>query len=57
MYTRREAIGCIGLITPWNYPLLQAIWKIAPALAYGNTVILKPSEYSSLSCLMLSQLI
>jgi aldehyde dehydrogenase (NAD+) len=42
-HTRRESIGVCGLISPWNYPLLIAAWKLAPALACGNTVILKPS--------------
>ena len=55
MEVRREAFGCVGLITPWNYPLMQAVWKLAPALAYGNTVVLKPSEYSSFSSLYLAQ--
>ena len=43
-FTRREAVGVIGQITPWNYPLMMAIWKIAPALAAGNTIVLKPAE-------------
>ena len=43
-FTRREAVGVIGQVTPWNYPLMMAIWKIAPALAAGNTVVLKPAE-------------
>ena len=43
-FTRREAVGVIGQITPWNYPLMMAIWKIGPALAAGNTVVLKPAE-------------
>ncbi len=46
----REPIGVVGCISPWNYPLLMAIWKIAPALAAGNAVILKPAEQSPLSC-------
>ena len=41
---RREAVGVIGQITPWNYPLMMAIWKIGPALAAGNTIVLKPAE-------------
>jgi betaine-aldehyde dehydrogenase len=41
---RREAVGVIGQITPWNYPLMMAVWKIGPALAAGNTVVLKPAE-------------
>jgi betaine-aldehyde dehydrogenase len=43
-YVRREPVGVIGQITPWNYPLMMAIWKIAPALAGGNTFVLKPAE-------------
>src|ERR687896_429802 len=41
---RREAVGVIGQITPWNYPLMMAVWKIGPALDTGNTVVLKPAE-------------
>ena len=47
---RKEALGVVGLITPWNYPLLMATWKVAPALAAGCAVVLKPSEMASLSC-------
>src|SRR6478609_2252675 len=43
-WVRREPIGVVGQVTPWNYPLLMMIWKIAPALAAGNTVVLKPSD-------------
>ncbi|MFF9040590.1 aldehyde dehydrogenase family protein [Streptomyces sp. NPDC014892] len=43
-WLRREPLGVVGLITPWNYPLLMAIWKLAPAVAAGNAVVLKPSE-------------
>ncbi|KAG2432315.1 hypothetical protein HYH02_013035 [Chlamydomonas schloesseri] len=50
---RREALGVVGLITPWNYPLLMAAWKVAPALAAGCTAVLKPSELASLTCLEL----
>ncbi|KAG6499960.1 hypothetical protein ZIOFF_039774 [Zingiber officinale] len=50
----REPIGVVGLITPWNYPLLMAAWKVAPALAAGCTAILKPSELSSMTCLELA---
>ncbi|KAF9623308.1 hypothetical protein IFM89_000797 [Coptis chinensis] len=49
-----EPIGVVGLITPWNYPLLMATWKVAPALAAGCAAILKPSELSSLTCLELA---
>ncbi|XP_074558657.1 aminoaldehyde dehydrogenase 2, peroxisomal-like [Curcuma longa] len=50
----REPIGVVGLITPWNYPLLMAAWKVAPALAAGCTAILKPSELCSMTCLELA---
>lgn len=52
----RQPIGVIGLITPWNYPLLEAIWKIGPALAAGNTVVLKPSEVTPLTTVLLAKL-
>src|SRR5467141_1913032 len=53
---RREAIGVVGSIAPWNYPLMMAAWKIAPALAAGNTVVLKPSEWTPLTALRLAEL-
>ena len=46
---RREPVGVVGQITPWNYPLMMAIWKIGPALATGNTIVLKPAETTPLS--------
>jgi len=52
----REPLGVVGAISPWNYPLLMATWKIAPALAAGNTVVLKPAEQSPMSCLRLAEL-
>jgi acyl-CoA reductase-like NAD-dependent aldehyde dehydrogenase len=52
----REPFGVVGAISPWNYPLLMAVWKIAPALAAGNTVVLKPAEQAPLSCLRLAAL-
>ncbi len=55
-YIRREPIGVIGQIAPWNYPLMMAIWKIGPALAAGNTVVLKPAETTPLSTLELAEL-
>src|SRR5882724_426479 len=55
-YTLREPIGVIGAITPWNFPLLLASWKIAPALAVGNTVVLKPAQLTSLSALKLAEI-
>lgn len=55
-YVLREPIGVVGAISPWNYPLLMAIWKVAPALAAGNTVVLKPAEQAPLSCLRVAEL-
>jgi acyl-CoA reductase-like NAD-dependent aldehyde dehydrogenase len=54
--TLREPIGVVGLIVPWNFPILMASWKLAPALAAGNTVILKPASYSPLTALRLGEL-
>ena len=56
-YTVREPLGVIGAIIPWNFPLLLAARKIAPALAAGNTVVLKPPEEASLSCLELARIL
>jgi betaine-aldehyde dehydrogenase len=56
-FTRREAVGVIGQITPWNYPLMMAIWKLGPALAAGNTVVLKPAETTPLTTLRLAELV
>ena len=53
---RREPIGVVGQIAPWNYPLQMAVWKLGPALAAGNTVVLKPSEMTPLSLLRFVQL-
>jgi betaine-aldehyde dehydrogenase len=53
---RRDPIGVVGQIAPWNYPLMMAIWKIGPAIAAGNTVVLKPSEQTPLTTLRLAQL-
>nr|WP_305080889.1 aldehyde dehydrogenase family protein [Pseudonocardia terrae] len=55
--TRREPLGVCGLITPWNFPLMIAVWKLAPALATGNTVVIKPAEQTPLSTLRLAELI
>jgi betaine-aldehyde dehydrogenase/aminobutyraldehyde dehydrogenase len=55
-FVRREPIGIVGQITPWNYPLMMGIWKIAPALAAGNVVVLKPSEMTPLTTLRLAEL-
>ncbi len=53
---RREPLGVVGSIAPWNYPLMMAAWKIGPALAAGNTVVLKPSEWTPLTALKLAEL-
>ena len=53
---RREPIGVCAQITPWNYPLMMAVWKIAPAIAAGNTVVLKPAETTPVSTLILAEL-
>jgi len=55
-FTREEPLGVIAALTPWNSPLLLAAWKLAPALAAGNTVVLKPSEHSSVSALAFGEL-
>ena len=52
----REALGVCGQITPWNFPLLMLAWKIAPALAMGNTVVLKPAEFTSLSAMVFAEI-
>ena len=54
-FIRREAIGVIGQITPWNYPIMMAIWKIGPALGAGNTVVLKPAETTPVTTLKLAE--
>ncbi len=53
----REPVGVVGVVTPWNYPLLMAAWKLAPILAAGNTVILKPSEQTPLTTLKFAELV
>src|SRR5207245_3139610 len=55
-YTLREPYGVCGIITPWNFPLLMVAWKVAPALACGNTVVVKVAEETPLSGLWLGQL-
>ncbi|GJQ59256.1 MAG: aldehyde dehydrogenase family protein [Candidatus Scalindua sp. AMX11] len=55
-YTIREPVGVVGQIIPWNFPLLMAVWKIAPALACGNTVVLKPAEQTPLSALKFGEI-
>jgi aldehyde dehydrogenase (NAD+) len=56
VYSRREPVGVVGLIIPWNYPLIHAMQKVSPALATGNTVILKPASVCSLACLRFGEL-
>ncbi|MEV0181812.1 aminobutyraldehyde dehydrogenase [Streptomyces sp. NPDC050625] len=53
----REPVGVVGVVTPWNYPLLMAAWKIAPILAAGNTLVLKPSEQTPLTTLKLAEIV
>ncbi|MBU3745999.1 MAG: aldehyde dehydrogenase family protein, partial [Burkholderiaceae bacterium] len=55
-YVLREAVGVVGAIVPWNFPLMNAVWKIAPALACGCTIVLKPAELTPLSALRLGEL-
>ncbi len=54
-YTLREPVGVVGAITPWNFPLMLAVWKIAPALACGNAVVIKPASNTSLSLLKFAE--
>jgi len=56
VYTRREPLGVVGAIVPWNFPMLLTAWKVAPALAAGNAVVLKPSELTSLTSIRLAEL-
>ena len=55
-WIRREAVGVIGQVTPWNYPLMMAVWKIGPALAAGNTIVLKPAETTPVTTIKLVEL-
>ncbi len=55
-FIRREPIGVIGQVTPWNYPMMMAVWKFAPALAAGNTVVLKPSDTTPETTLLLAEI-
>jgi betaine-aldehyde dehydrogenase len=55
-YVRREPVGVIAQVTPWNYPLMMAVWKFAPAIAAGNTVVLKPSDTTPVSTLLLAEI-
>ncbi|MFJ6214879.1 aminobutyraldehyde dehydrogenase [Streptomyces sp. NPDC092296] len=55
-WIRREPVGVIGQVAPWNYPMMMAVWKFAPALAAGNTVVLKPSDTTPASTLLLAEI-
>jgi betaine-aldehyde dehydrogenase len=55
-WIRREPIGVIGQVTPWNYPMMMAVWKIAPALAAGNSVVLKPSDTTPETTLLIAEI-
>src|SRR5688500_10740164 len=55
-WIRREPIGVVGQVTPWNYPMMMAIWKIAPALAAGNTVVIKPSDTTPETTLLIAEI-
>ena len=55
-FVRREPVGVCGQVTPWNYPMMMAVWKFTPAIAAGNTVILKPSDTTPVTTLMLAQI-
>jgi betaine-aldehyde dehydrogenase len=55
-WVRREPVGVIGQVTPWNYPMMMAIWKFVPAVAAGNTVVLKPSDTTPVSTVLLAEL-
>ncbi|MBN9391482.1 MAG: aldehyde dehydrogenase family protein [Chloroflexi bacterium] len=57
LYTRREALGVVALITPWNFPIAIPSWKIAPALAYGNTVVFKPASFTPHTALLLTEVL
>ena len=55
-YVRREPVGVVGQVTPWNYPMMMAVWKFAPAIAAGNTVVLKPSDTTPETTLLLAEI-
>ena len=54
---RREPVGVIGQVTPWNYPMMMAVWKYAPAIAAGNAVVLKPSDTTPVSTVRMAEII
>jgi betaine-aldehyde dehydrogenase len=55
-YIRREPVGVVGQVTPWNYPMMMAVWKVAPALAAGNCVVLKPSDTTPVSSVLMAEI-
>ena len=55
-FIRREPIGVIGQVTPWNYPMMMAVWKFAPAIAAGNTVVLKPSDTTPMTTVRMAEM-
>ncbi|HJQ43672.1 MAG TPA: gamma-aminobutyraldehyde dehydrogenase [Jatrophihabitantaceae bacterium] len=55
-YVRREPVGVVGQVTPWNYPMMMAVWKIAPAIAAGNCVVLKPSDTTPVSSVLMAEI-
>jgi betaine-aldehyde dehydrogenase len=55
-YIRREPVGVVGQVTPWNYPMMMAVWKIAPALAAGNAVVLKPSDTTPVTATLMAEI-
>ncbi|HYT09659.1 MAG TPA: aldehyde dehydrogenase family protein, partial [Mycobacteriales bacterium] len=55
-YVRREPVGVCAQVTPWNYPMMMAVWKFAPALAAGNTVVLKPSDTTPVSTVLMARI-
>ncbi len=56
-YVRREPVGVCAAVTPWNYPMMMAVWKWAPAIAAGNTMVIKPSETTPVSTLLLAEIV
>ena len=57
VHMRHEPIGVVGQIIPWNFPLLMMVWRIGPAFAMGNTIVLKPSEFTPLTALMMASFV
>ena len=55
-FVRREPIGVVGQVTPWNYPLMMMVWKIGPALAAGNAIVLKPSDTTPASTTLFAEM-